>query len=156
MIVSKDRRACLLYVAATANVREAARVKLEQEGYTVCEVRAELEVARAAEAGDVDLPAEVTDCMTGADLCVFLIPEYEVGDGLLVGCGGLAVELGKRFIVVAAGARETFPQVVDDGASAIVRDCDEGLIGAIRGDRVFVKPDGSRSPDRPIDHVRCQ
>jgi hypothetical protein len=154
--MNAPNRACLVYVPATAALRAGARARLEAEGYEVCEVLAELDGAIAAEAGNTDLPAALKDCISAAEICVFLLPENEADDGCLSGCGGLASQLGKPFIAVVSETREALPQPFDDDAAGVVRDCEDGLVGAIRGDRTFKGPDGSGAIDRNIKHIRCQ
>lgn len=154
MAISK--RACLVYVTATSGARASARSRLEAEGFAVCEVLADVDAALAAEAGIEDLPPDLEACIDGAELCVFLFPEDGTSDGCLGAGGGYASEIGKPFVAVMDGARETLPAVFDADAAAIVHDCDSGLADAIRGDTSFKKPDGTKTDDRSINHVKCQ
>ena len=70
--MSNARKACLIYVTATEGLRRPVRAELERAGFTVCEVKADIEDARAAKAGDDRLPPELSACLRDADLCVFL------------------------------------------------------------------------------------
>lgn len=150
------KRACLIYVSATASKVPVTQARLEAEGYKVCKVLADLEVAIAAEAqvgGSV--PPALKDCIETADLCVFLLPDDSAADGCMGAGGGLASELGKPFIAVVDGAREILPDPFEKDAAGIGHDCDEGLGNAIRGDRSFRNPDGTVRK-RNISHLKCQ
>lgn len=150
------KNACLIYVTATADLRAGARARLEAEGCQICEVLADLDDAAAAEAGQPAISPELKACIEAADLCIFLLPEDGSEDGCIGAGGNYASELGKPFIAVVAGGRETFPQAFDADSAGIVHDCDDGLVDAIRGDTSFNKPDGSEAPPRKTDHVKCQ
>lgn len=154
--MAMSKRACLVYVTATAGARASARTRLEAEGFEVCEVLADIDAALAADAGEVDLPPDLKACIDGAELCVFLLPEDEASDGCLGAGGGYASEIGKPFVAVIDGARETFPDVFDADSAGIVHDCNEGLADAIKGDPSFKSPDGTKVDDRSINHVKCQ
>ena len=151
-----ERRACLIYVTAMAGVRGAVRAELEADGYAVCEVKAELEAALAAQAGASDLPPDLTVCIAQADVCVFLLPEAVEGDGLLGAAAALSQRLGKRMVGVVAGGRDRYPAALDDGAQAVVRQGSSQLRAAVGGAEVWEGPGGSPVPDRIIRHVRCQ
>lgn len=154
--MEQTKRACLIYVSATTGMAPAARARLEADGYTVCEVLADLDTAAAAATQDGSvLPSPLKDCIDTADLCVFLLPEDAGGDGLMVSGGGMASELGKPFIGVVDGQRETLPEPFEMDAAGIVRDCDESLSKAIKGDRSFKNPDGTVR-ERGIRHLKCQ
>lgn len=150
------KRACLVYVTATSGARASARSRLEAEGFEVCEVLADVDAALAAKAGREDLPPELKACIDGAELCVFLLPEDGASDGYLGAGGGYASEIGKPFVAAVVGARETLPAVFDADAAAIVHDCDSRLADAIKGDSSFKKPDGTKTDDRSIRHIKCQ
>lgn len=149
------KRACLIYVIATEAMRAPAKSRLEAQGYDVCEVKAEVEDAVAAQAGSHTLPAALAECIAQSDLCVFLLPEEADADGLIGAAAGMAGGLDKPSVCVVAGDREEYPAEVDDHAS-IVREDSDKLDDAICGGEVREAPDRSPSPDRKIDHVRCQ
>jgi len=150
------KRACLIYVSATARMVPAARARIEAEGYEVCEVLADLATATTAAAQDGSaLPPALKDCIETADLCVFLLPEDAVGDGCMASGGGLASELGKPFIGVIEGDRDVLPEPFEKDAAGIVHDCDDALSKAIKGDRSFKNPDGT-ARERSIRHLKCQ
>lgn len=154
--MEQTKRACLIYVSATAGMVPAARARLEAEGYGVCEVLADLDTAAAAAAQDGSvLPSPLKDCIDTADLCVFLLPEDAASDGLMVAGGGLASELGKPFIGVIDGGRDALPDPFEQDSAGIVYDCDESLSEAIKGDRSFRNPDGTVR-ERGIRHLKCQ
>jgi hypothetical protein len=154
--MADKKRACIVYVSATARLRATVRDKLEKEGYAVHEVKADLDDALAAQAGGVDLPPKLKDCIENSDLCVFLLPEAEENDGCIGAAADFASKLEKRLVGVVAGAREKFPASLDDHADAMVRDTSERIGEAINGKEVWEKPDRSLVTDRPIKHIRCQ
>lgn len=154
--MSDGKRACLIYVKATEAMCNAVRARLEAQGYSVCEARAEVEDAVAAQGGSTDLPAELLTCITQSELCVFLLPEEADGDGLMGGAADVAGGLEKQMVCVVAGSRTDYPTELDDHAQAIIRDDSDRLDDAICGAEVREAPDRSPSPDRKIDHIRCQ
>lgn len=151
-----EKRACLIYVTATENDRAAVREKLEGAGYVVCEVKAELNEAVAAKAGEDGLRDEITACVGASELCVFLLPEDDADDGVIGTAAGYADSLGKRLIGVVAGIRVSYPDVLEDFAPSMVRIGSERLRQAIEGEEVWERPDRTPVLDRPIRHVRCQ
>lgn len=154
--MSTIKHACLIYVSATTNKVPAARVRLEAEGYRVCEVLADLDVAIASQAQQIgSLPPALKNCIDGADLCVFLLPEDTIYDGCMGAGGSLASELGRPFIAVVDGVRETLPNAFEYDAAGIVRDCDEGLGNALKGDSSFRNSTGTVG-SRKIRHQKCQ
>lgn len=154
--MSIQKRACLVYASATEGRRATVRARLEQNGYSVCEVRAELDDALAAQSGQGELPAELTDCISGADLSIFLLPESTANDGTLGDAAAFANGLGKRMVGIVAGNRREYPQSLDDHASSMIREDSDRLDDAICGTEVWEEPDRSPVPDRPIKHIRCQ
>jgi hypothetical protein len=155
--LSDHKHACLVYVAATASSRGAVKARLEQEGYLVCEEKAELEDALAAHQGNKDhLPAALAECISAADLCVFLLPEGQADDGVLDEAASLANQLGKRIVGIVAGTRDRYPEPFDDHAHSMVREDSDRLDDAICGSEVWERPDRSPVGDRPIKHIRCQ
>lgn len=149
------KRACLVYVTATEAMRAPVRARLDAQGYEVCEVKAEVEDALAAQAGASPLPVELAECIAQSELCIFLLPEESEMDGLIGAAAGMAGGLDKQSVCVVAGGREEYPAEVDDHAS-IVREDSDRLDDAICGTEVREAPDRSPAPDRKIDHVRCQ
>lgn len=150
------KKACLVYVASTAALIAEARARLEAEGYDVSEILANLDDVIAAEVGEPVLPESLKDCVNGADLCVFLLPEDAADDGCLGAGGSYASELGIPFIAVMVGGRDTLPPSFDADAAGVVRDCGNGLVNAIQGDPSFKNPDGSPASPRKTDHIKCQ
>lgn len=150
------KRACLVYVAATEDGREEVRRRLEQSGYAVCEVKAEHDVALAAQAGHASLPDVLMECIAGSNLCLFLLPEEEASDGCLSGAAGLASRLGKRIIGIVAGTRIKYPESFGDSAGSMLRVDSDRLDNAISGSDFWERQDRSLVVDRPIKHVRCQ
>jgi hypothetical protein len=155
-ILSEQKRACLVFVAATEGGRDGVRVRLEQAGYVVCEVKADLEDAVAAREGGSNVPAALAECISSSELCIFLLPEEESSDGILGEAAGLANQLEKRFVGVVAGDRVGYPESFDDHAQSMVRQGSTRLDDAICGTEVWERPDRSPVADRPIKHVRCQ
>lgn len=151
-----EKRACIVYVAATAGERAAVRKELEGAGYVVCEVKAEIEEALAAKAGQDGLREELAACIGASELCVFLLPEDDAQDGEIGTAAGYADGLGKRLIGVVAGARTSYPDVMEDFAPSMIRVGSERLAEAIAGADIWEAADRSPIADRKIRHVRCQ
>jgi hypothetical protein len=154
--LSEEKRACLIYVTATEGNRDSVRARLEQGGYRVCEVKAELDDALAAKEGSRDLPVALTECITTSHVCVFLLPEETMNDGMIGDAADLANRLEKRIIGVIAGARVVYPESLDDHAHSMVRENSGRLDDAICGTEVWERPNRLPVADRPIEHVRCQ
>lgn len=154
--MADQKRACLVYVSATEGQRASVRARLERNGYSVCEVKAELGDALVAQSGQGELPAELTECISGADLCIFLLPESAVSDEALGDAAAFAQRLSKRMVGIVAGSRGEYPQSLDDHASSMIREGSDRLDEAICGTEVWEQPDRSPVLHRPIKHVRCQ
>jgi hypothetical protein len=154
--MSDGKRACLIYVTATAALRGSVKARLEARGYNVCEVKAEVDDALAAQGGSADLPAELVECIAQSEMCVFLLPTEAEGDGLIGSAAGMAGGLDKQMVCVVAGNRGEYPTELDDHAQAIVRQDSGRLDDAIGGAEIRELPGYSPSPDRTINHVRCQ
>jgi hypothetical protein len=153
----KKKTACIIYVDATANMRGAVRKKLQDEGFEVREVKASIDDASAAQAGnDTALPPELKRCIEEADLCVFLLPEAKSKDGLINAAAGLANALNKRAVGIVSGKREDYPVNLDDRAAAMVREGSSRISDAFKGKEIWEKTDGSATADRPIKHIKCQ
>jgi hypothetical protein len=151
-----EKHACLMYVQATEKNRTEVRDQLSVAGYVVCEVRAELDEAQAAKAGEENLRDEIRDCVDNADLCVFLIPEDDEQDAQIGVAAGYADSAGKPLLGVVDGQRTTFPDVLEDFAPSMVRVGSERLTQAFAGDAIWERPDRTIVEARPIKHVRCQ
>jgi hypothetical protein len=154
--MADPRRACLVYVAATQGNRAQVRAELEQAGFAVCEVLAAVDDARAAQAGAGDLPPALAACLRDAQLCVFLLPEDEKADGLIGAAAAEAQAGGKRIIGVVAGARERYPEALDDFARAMVRVGSGRLGEAVSGVEVWEAPGGGPIAKRDARNVKCQ
>ncbi len=154
--MANQKRACLVYVAATRPGVEAMKQELESAGYDVCAVEAVLDEATKAQAGEAGLPYALEECIRSSDLCVFLLPEEASHDGALGGGAGLAGQLGKRLICIVAGDRENYPEEFDDAADSMLRQGSDRLDDALNGNDAWERPDRSPVADRPIKHVRCQ
>lgn len=151
-----EKRACLVYVPETEEQRDGVRQLLEAAGYAVCQVKAEIDDALAASVGQAELRQEIIDCMAPADLCIFLLPEDDNRDGQIGIAAGYADSLGKRLIGIVAGARTTYPDVLEDFAPSMVRVGSERLASAIAGEAVWETVSREVVSDRRITHVRCQ
>lgn len=154
--MTTSKRACLVYVTATAGLRAVARERLEAEGYEVCEVLADADAAFAAQAGAQKLPDDLRACIEGAEICVFLLPTDAVNDGCLGAGGSYASELGKPFIAAVDGAREALPQAFDADAAGVVHDFGEALTDTLRGDQTFKDVGGGSSREVKIKVIKCQ
>lgn len=154
--MAEAKRACLVYTAATAGERDAVRKRLEDQGYDVCEVEAQLADAVAAQAGEADLPSELRACIDGAEVCIFLIPEDASAMGDLGGGIGAGNASGKRVVAVLVGQPQNLPQKVDDLADAVVRVDSDNLIPAVEGEKVWEAPGKEGGEPRKTKRVKCQ
>lgn len=151
----EERKACLIYVAATDQVRQKVRTELAEAGYRVCEVRASLPDALAAQAGTEVIPDALADCIEGSNICVFLLPEVSDDDEGIPAGIGLAGQLGKRIVGVVLGARSEYPSGIEL-AKGLVRSSSPNLKQVICGEDMWEDPSGAPIKDRQIKHVRCQ
>jgi hypothetical protein len=87
---------------------------------------------------------------------VFLLPEDEADDGAIDEAADLANRLEKRIVGVVAGARDSYPESLDDHAHSMVREDSDRLDDVICGSEVWEAPDRSLAGERPIKHIRCQ
>lgn len=150
------KRACLVYVAATASKREAVRRQLEESGYSICEVKADLEDAIAAQAGEDSLPDALRTCIESSEVAVFLLPEDSASDGLMGQAAGAADSCGKPVIGVIEGSRSIYPEEFQDTAHSMIREGSTTLPAALAGEEIWEKADRTRIVERPFKTVRCQ
>lgn len=150
------KKACVIYVEASSASLKATTTLLEERGYSVCKAKADTQTTEAAQEGSVDLPQEIRDCMEGADLCVFLLPEQENGDGNLGTAASMAALGEIRCLGVVSGKRQEYPEALEDHASAMVREHSDRLAEAIDGREIWELPDKTLVPDRLIKHIICQ
>lgn len=150
------QQACLVYVAATAEKRDAVRVQLKEAGYTVCEVKADLEEALASQAGQTALSDGLKECIESSDVCVFLLPEDPASDGLMGAAAGAADSCGKPVVGVIEGRRSTYPEEFQDTAHSMVREGSPSFPKAIGGEEIWERADRTRVTERPFKTVKCQ
>jgi hypothetical protein len=156
MAASDQKRACLIYVPATAAGRATVFQELEAKGYSVCEVEATLGEAKVVQSGLPALSEELRACLADAELCVFLLPENAADDAGIELAADAADGSEKRIVGVVAGARAAYPQVLDDGAESMLRVGSKRLAAAIAGESAWEAPGGTPATIRPIKRVRCQ
>lgn len=152
----ETKKACLVFVTATADQRAAVRSQLETDGLTVCEVRADLEDAIAGQSGSDVLPQGLEACMADAEVCVFLLPDQPEEDGMLAGAAAGADASGKTLVCVVTGARTVYPEIFQDAAESLLRDGSSSLSEAVSGGSVWEGADKSRVTKRKMTHVKCQ
>lgn len=150
------QQACLVYVAATAEKRDAVRTQLEEAGYAVCEVKADLEEALAGQAGETALSEGLKECIESSDVCVFLLPEDPASDGIMGAAAGAADSCGKPVIGVIAGSRSAYPEEFQDTAHSMVREDSPSFSKAIGGEEIWERPDRTRITERTFKTVKCQ
>lgn len=147
-------KACIVYVPETAATVATVRAELETQGFTVCDAEAVGDLAGTLQ--EEQLPQPVVDCMKGAELCVFLLPENVADDGLIGLSAAMVGSAEIRTIGVYAGGRTSFPEALDERAESIIRVEGPNLPEAISGVPIWEKPDGQRVAEREIIRVRCQ
>ncbi|WP_157073603.1 hypothetical protein [Sphingomonas soli] len=154
--MSDEKRACLVYIAATATSVDSVRSRLEGEGYAICVIEAQPDDAVAAQSGERDLPPELLQCIENSDICVFLIPEEPGASGDLCAGIGVANSEGKRTIAVLCGDPKQIPEGVDDLADAVVKIDSDRLIPAVEGEDVWESPSAKPDEPRKTNRVKCQ
>ena len=155
-MVAQKKQACLIYVNETETMVGEACTRLEAAGYTVCAVKASLEIVAAAEANSAALPKDLADCISQSELCIFLVPEQQDADGLLGAAAGEAGRLSKQMVGIIAGGRATSPSGLDDHAQAIIRQNSSSLDAAISGEEIRETPAAARAHERSFVTVKCQ
>jgi len=142
-----------LYTPPQQAQAEVTVARLRDEGYEVCAVEVIAEVAKAIKAGEsASLPAEVQDCLAGAEVCVILVDET-VDFGAL---GGLASDGGCR-VVTVGGSPDALPAALDDIIDGHVPSPDAPeLVDVVEGETERVRPDHTAAPPRKPDRVKCQ
>jgi len=150
------RKACVIYVTATADQFGPTKSLLEKEGYEVCGHQTNARDAKAAKKGGTDLPKDLVNCIVSADLCVFLLPDTIDSDGFLAGAADLAVKKEKRTVGIVSGDRSAYPDPLEDFANSMVRTGSVRLPDAVRGKEIWESPDGSLVKERKIKNIRCQ
>lgn len=147
-------KACVVCAASMQSHLPVIQKQLQDDGFTSCIVITTISVAVAARDGESDVPKEILDCINGADLCIFLIPEDCSSEPGVLGGAGVAVSAGKRILVVREGAK--LPSVFEEHASAVLAVRSTHLASAIRGQSIWEGPDGAPMPPRKIDRIKCQ
>src|SRR5690242_19761312 len=89
------KKACILHTPEKKAAADEVAKRLKEKGYAVCVTEVSTETAKAVKAGDkASLPADVADCLEGADVCIVLVDEQ----GSLATIGGLASDGGCRVV----------------------------------------------------------
>lgn len=153
--MSNLKNACVVYVTATQKELPRVQMELEQDGYSVCAVRATADAIRQIRTDSNDIPEAIRKCIENSNLCVFLIPEEEDDDGDIHGAAGLAGQLGRRIVGLVSGSRIVYPKEFDL-AGAIIRISSARLTSVIQGEDTWESADKAVIKDRPIDHQKCQ
>lgn len=149
--MSSDK-ACVVFTTGLEPKAQAVSQQLSEQGYAVCMAEAEQEEVEAAQAAQL-VSAEIQSCIDNAAISIFLIPEVDYG--CLVGAAEHAAARGKNIVAIAENV-EALPQVFDDHASSVLTIDSPRLGDVIQGEQVWERVDGSPSPERKINRVKCQ
>ncbi|MBX9403153.1 hypothetical protein K4L06_17730 [Lysobacter sp. BMK333-48F3] len=153
--MSRQKKACVIYVNSNKDELPRVQEELEQNGYAVCSALASTEAARGLLHDESDVSETIRNCISNAELCIFLIPEELEQDGEIHGAASVAGQLGKRMVGLVGGARTVYPQEFDI-AGAIIRISSARLANVIQGEDVWESADNAPIKDRVIDHQKCQ
>lgn len=154
--MSEQFNSCLIYVEKTSDLRAEARFQLLDAGFAVQELDASLSNPQLSVTTLGILPPAFLECVLGAELLVFLLPEHEGDDGRMDDLARFASSAGKRMVGIARGDRSKYPEYLDDLASAILREGSDQVQGAICGAEIWEPPPHVQAADRPIKHIICQ
>ena len=147
-----SQKACVVFTTGMDAEAQSVSQQLFEEGFDVCTAEAEQEVVEAAQAAGA-IPEEIKSCIDNAAICIFLIPEE--GSDCLTAAAGHAGASGKKIVAVAENV-ESLPQIFDDIASSVLTIDSPQLKDVIHGKQVWEQADGSPSPKRDINRVKCQ
>lgn len=145
-------KACIVFTTGLEPKAQAVSQQLNEQGYEVCMAEAEQEEVEAAQAGQ-PVSSEIQSCIGNAAISIFLIPEENYG--CLEGAAEHAAARGKNIVAIAENV-ETLPQVFDDHATSVLTIDSPRLSDVIQGEHVWERADGSLSPERKINRVKCQ
>ncbi len=151
------KKACVIYTPEKA--AEAAKVaaRLGDDGFAVCREEVTSEEAITAKASNTSsLPAQVLQCLEGAEVCVILLEEDVGTDAGMGGISGIASDGGCR-VVTVGGSPEALPTELDDIIDGHVPSADSpDLIDIVNGRPDRIQPDDTSAPKRDEDRVKCQ
>ncbi len=149
-------KACVIFTSAKEAEADEVMGRLKAEGYEVCAARVPAEIAKAAKDENSSPPAEVAECLDGAEVCVILVDEDPTVSSGMGGFGGSASDGGCR-VVTVGGDPENLPSELDDIIDGHVPSPDSPeLIDVAAGRPERIKPDNTSAPKRDEDRVKCQ
>ena len=151
------KKACVIFSAAKQAEADQVVQRLKNEGFEVCAQEVAPDVAQAVKCGDTtSVPAQVADCLEGADVCVILVDKDANASAAMGGLAGIASDGGCRVITVG-GSPEALPRELDDIIDGHVPSAENpDLIGIVQGRTDRIKPDNKPAEKRDEDRVKCQ
>lgn len=149
--MNETKKACVVFVAGLEDKASIIAAKLDGDGFEVCLHQASEEEARAARGGARNIDAELTECLKGADLCVFLIDQENQYDGL----GSVAYEGGAKVIGVLVGLGAIASGLIDDVGEAVVPIDSKNLDKALQEGGVWEGLDGKPIKPRKVPRQKC-
>ncbi|WP_368934499.1 hypothetical protein [Alcaligenes faecalis] len=151
--MSAQKKACVVYTEELKEEVPTITEELQKKGFDVCVSDADLEIAKAAQAGNLgDVNAEVKECIANAEICIFLIPEKTPKS--ITGAAECARVSGGKIIAVVEDIK-SIPQIFDELATAVVCVDSPQLPEALGGEEVWEVP--MASPEgRKITRIKCQ
>jgi hypothetical protein len=147
-------KACVIYVHSLESRAAQLGALLAAEGFDVCLTEATAANAADAQEGNiVELPNAIKECLSGAEVCYFL-----VGDPVPARLIAAAESVlgGKQRVVVIRENLGALPAVFDDRAHAVVSATSPALPEVVKGKDVWEKDDGTTPSARVPDRVKCQ
>jgi len=151
--MSAQKKACVVY---TEGLKEAVPIvteELQKKGFDVCVSAADLEIAEAAQAGNLEeVSVEVKECIANAEICIFLIPQKAPKS--ITAAAECARASGGKIVAVVEDIK-SIPQIFDELATAVVCVGSPQLPDALGGEEVWEAP--MESPEgRKITRIKCQ
>lgn len=148
-----QKKACVVYTDDFKEEVPAVVKGLEEEGFGVCISVADRDEAEAAEAGIIENVNEaVKDCISNAEICVFLIPRSM--PECITGAAKCAGVSGGEIVAVVEDIK-SIPQIFDELATSIVCAGSPQLPEALGGKEVWEAAKQS-SEGRKIPRIKCQ
>jgi hypothetical protein len=148
-----NAKACIVFTVGLEKEVSPISTQLSAKGYNVCVAAADQEIVEAAQAGASCIPDAVKNCISDAEICVFLIPRQDAESVEIA--AGFAGSMGKQIVAVAEDI-DSLPQVFDDFAKSVVVVGSPKLGNALQGESVWERPTGSSDGKRIIHRVKCQ
>ena len=146
-------KACIVFTVGLEKEILPISTQLSANGFTVCVAAADQEIVESAQAGASCVPDAVKNCISDAEICIFLIPR-QYAESVEI-AAGFAGRIGKKIIAVAEDIN-SLPQIFDDLAKSAVAVGSPKLNNALRGESAWEPTTDFSDGKRIINRVKCQ